>query len=110
MLRLVNQLLTAFPWLEKKCSGDVETSFFVCYKICAAFPEKMHKSSSLGFKGFSGNIGFKPEYFTRHVEEEGHKHAQEFVSTKIANVAVLGPMDVCTNVITPETHAQLKVV
>ena len=89
MLRLVNQLLTAFPWLEKKCSGDGETSFFVCCKICAAFPEKMHKSSSLGFKGF-------------------WKHAQEFVSTKIANVAVLGPMDVCTNVITPETHAQLK--
>ena len=107
MLRLVNQLLTA--WFEKKCSGDGETSFFVCCKICAAFPEKMHKSSSLGFKGFSGNIeGFKPEYFTRHVEEEGHKHAQEFVSTKIANVAVLGPMDVCTNAITPETHAQLK--
>ena len=45
------------------------------------------------------------EHFTRHVEEED---AQEFVSTKIANVAVLGPMDVCTNVITPETHAQLK--
>ena len=69
----------------------------------------MHKSSSLGFKGFSRNIeGFKPEYFTRHVEEEGHQHAQQFFSTKIANVAVLGPMDVCTNVITPETHAQLK--
>ena len=59
--------------------------------------------------GVSGNIeGFKPEYFTRHVEEEGHKHAQEFFSTKIVNVAVLGPMDVCTNVITPKTHAQLK--
>jgi len=35
------------------------------------------EESSLGFKGFSGNIeGFKPEYFTRHVEEEGHKHAK----------------------------------
>jgi len=67
------------------------------------------ESSSLGFKGFYGNIeGFKPEYFTRHIDEEGHKHAGGFVSTKIANVAVLRPMDVCTNVITPETHAQLK--
>ena len=66
----------AFPCLEKKCSGDGETIFFVCCKICAAFPEKMHMSSLLGFKGFSGNIeGFKPEYFTRHVEEEGHNHA-----------------------------------
>ena len=65
------------PWVEKKCSGDGETSFSVCCKICAAFPEKMHKSSLFGFKGFSWNIeGFKPEYFTRHVEEEGHKHAQ----------------------------------
>jgi len=106
---LVNQLLTAFPWLEKKCSGDGETSFFVYCKIWAAFREKMHQSCSLGFKGFSGNIeGFKPEYFTRHVEEEGHKHAGGFVSTKIANLAVLGPIDVCANVITPETHAQLK--
>ena len=68
----------------------------------------MHKGSSLGFKGFSGNIGFKPEYFTRHVEEEGHKHAQEFFSTKIVNVAVLGPMDICTNVITPERMPSLK--
>ena len=69
----------------------------------------MHKSSSLGFKGFYGNIeGFKPEYFTRHVEEEGHKHAGGFVSTKIANVAVLGPMDMCTNMITSETPAQFK--
>ena len=65
-------------FLEKKCSGDGETSFFVYCKICAAFREKMHQSCLLGFKGFSGNIeGFKPEYFTRHVEEEGHKHFHE---------------------------------
>ena len=52
----LGQLLTAFPWLEKQCFGDGETSFSVCCKIWAAFPEKMPKSSSLGFKGFSGNI------------------------------------------------------
>ena len=54
-LFLVWILLTAFPWLEKQCFGDGETSFSVCCKIWAPFPEKMPKSSSLGFKGFSGN-------------------------------------------------------
>ena len=45
MVRLVNQLRTAFPWLEKKCSGDGETSFSVCCKICAAFLRLDSKAS-----------------------------------------------------------------
>ena len=54
----------------------------------------------------SGNkLSFKPEYFTRHVDEKVHKRAQELFSVKVANVAVLVPKDDCTNVITPETHA-----
>ena len=109
MLRLVNQLLTAFPWLEKKCSGDGETSFSVCCKIWAAFPEKMPKSSSLGFKGFSGNKKVSnPNISPGTWKKKATNMHRSFFSTKIANVAVLGPMNVYTNVITPETHAQLK--
>ena len=51
----------------------------------------------------SGNkLSFKPEYFTRHVDEKVHKRAQELFSVK---VAVLVPKDDCTDVITPEMHA-----
>ena len=103
ILRLVNQL-AAFPWLEKKCSGDGETSFLICCKICAAFPEEMHKRFFAWIQRLLWkHRRFQTRIFHRHVEEEGHKHAQEFFSTKIENFEVMGLMDLYTNVVTPES-------
>ena len=72
----------------------------------ASFPEKMQKSSSLGFKGFSGNIEVSNPNQARGRRRP--RTRTEIFSTKITNVALLGPMDVYTNVIHQKRMPQLK--
>ena len=66
----------------------------------------MPKSSSLGFKGFSGNI--EVSNLNQARGRRRPRTCTEKFSTKITNVAVLGPMDVYTNVIHQKRMPQLK--
>jgi len=74
-----------------------------CIASIALIIHKVHKGSSLGYKGFSGTEnGFKTETFNRHLEEGGHKRIIEDLEKKKGNVQVVGPMDSFTNQLTPE--------
>ena len=80
-----------------------------CIASIALIIHKVHKGSSLGYKGFSGTEnGFKTETFNRHLEEGGHKRIIEDLEKKKGNVQVVGPMDSFTNQLTPELREQVK--
>ena len=80
-----------------------------CIASIALIIHKVHKGSSLGYKGFSGTEnGFKTETFNRHLEEGGHKRIIENLEKKKGNVQVVGPMDSFTNQLAPELREQVK--
>ena len=58
-------------------------------RICAEFPDRVHKSSNLVSKCFLGNEqGFKAETFTRH-KNKGHvKDVQDSEKTKISFASI----------------------
>ena len=98
--------LQLYPWLVKKPCSDSVWGFKLYWKHCLDYPDKVHKGSSLGYKGFSGTEnGFKTETFNRHLEEGGHKRIIEDLEKKKGNVQVVGPMDSFTNQLTPELRA-----
>ena len=92
----------------KKPSND-PCGFKLFCSLCVEFPDKVHKSSNLGCKGFSGTEeGFKSENFARHVEERGHVRAVQLSQKKYGNVATPGPINKYTNQLTKELSEQLK--
>ena len=95
--------LTTVPWFQIK--GWRKHHFSACCEIGIAFPEKVHQSSFLGFKGFLEINTVSNLNISQGIDEKVHKRAQELFSVRVANVAVLVPKDDCSNVITPETHA-----
>jgi len=102
------EYLQTFPFLEKRNSDDA-CGFRLFCKICLEFPDKVHKSSNLGKKGFSGNEeGFKAENFTRHKNEGGHKTAVVNYEKKYSALQVVGPMDKFSNQLTAELSEQLQ--